>query len=449
MKILFVAPWIPSRLRPRSLGLLRHLAGKHTVTFVGVRGNADIIDDIAAVPLERAYIFPTFRPSALGRSLMGLLIGTSLQNAYARVPAAARKVRTLLDNEDFDAVHANVVRCAGLLPKDLRQPLIYDLDEYRSDFYFQVAGSNILAPRRLVARIEGPRLMRLEREIAILSSAILFSSPSDVNGSSTQSYLVRSPHEPVPTTPRVAATKTVLFVGRLSYWPNVVGLTWFVHNAWPGILRSVPDATLQIVGANPPSSIERLASRNIEIVGPTPNLEPYYHNARTAIVPIQYGTGVQMKLIQALAAGVPCVATSRAVRNAGATPGIHALQADTRDQWITSVVRTLTSDDLAQSLHAAGAAWATEHYANTAITASLDHVYGTLRRPPDAPRPDIESTASHIGGRNAPDLRVRPQTRVKDNAPESDGEMDKEGPIMQVHIRSQGQHAVRALRTRK
>jgi sugar transferase (PEP-CTERM/EpsH1 system associated) len=102
----------------------------------------------------------------------------------------------------------------------------------------------------------------------------------------------------------------VVFCGVMNYAPNVEGARWLAREVWPIVRRARPDARLQIVGADPLDSVRALAGvEGVEVTGSVPDVRPYLWNAAVSAAPLLTARGVQNKVLEALAAGLPVVVT--------------------------------------------------------------------------------------------------------------------------------------------
>jgi glycosyltransferase involved in cell wall biosynthesis len=104
--------------------------------------------------------------------------------------------------------------------------------------------------------------------------------------------------------------RTILFWGAMNRPENKDAVEWFLKEIFPGILSRYPDAKLNVVGANPPDYIKKLANKNIIVTGFIKNPLSYFESARLAVAPLRLGAGVKVKVLEALSAGVPVVATN-------------------------------------------------------------------------------------------------------------------------------------------
>lgn len=150
---------------------------------------------------------------------------------------------------------------------------------------------------------------------------------------------------------QMSKSPNILFVGNLSFRPNVQGLLRFVEEAWPRIRSFLPDAKLQVVGLNPTKEVSSLAVlENITVFPNVAALGPYYEEADMVIAPILYGGGTRIKILEAVAYGRPVVSTSAGAEGLYLHDGRSILLADTMEAFCEQIVRLAHSDELARRL---------------------------------------------------------------------------------------------------
>jgi glycosyltransferase involved in cell wall biosynthesis len=113
------------------------------------------------------------------------------------------------------------------------------------------------------------------------------------------------------TTPP-AAEPTVIFCGVMSYQPNDEGVRWFAAEIWPRVRQARPDATFVVVGPDPSAALRAIAAADssIELLGRVPEVQPHLWRSAVAVAPLRLARGLQNKVLEALAAGLPVVVTS-------------------------------------------------------------------------------------------------------------------------------------------
>jgi glycosyltransferase involved in cell wall biosynthesis len=128
----------------------------------------------------------------------------------------------------------------------------------------------------------------------------------------------------LPLGPRSAGHVT--FLGNLGVPHNVDAVLHLANDLWPGIRRQRPEATLEIAGADPAAAVRRLDGRDgIAVTGAQEDLVALWSRASLLLAPLRFSTGIQNKVLEAMAAGVPVVTTHEAAEGIGASQGKHLL----------------------------------------------------------------------------------------------------------------------------
>jgi sugar transferase (PEP-CTERM/EpsH1 system associated) len=149
--------------------------------------------------------------------------------------------------------------------------------------------------------------------------------------------------------------RVIVFVGRMDYFPNVDGALYFARTIFPIVRRSVPYAELRIVGSNPTKAIRRLANiPGITVTGQVPDVRPHLAEAVVAVAPLRLARGTQNKILEAMAMGIPVVASVEAAKGITATPGENLLVAHDRDTFASHVIKLMQNEQLRRSLSQSG-----------------------------------------------------------------------------------------------
>jgi glycosyltransferase involved in cell wall biosynthesis len=106
---------------------------------------------------------------------------------------------------------------------------------------------------------------------------------------------------------------TVIFAGVLDYAPNEAGVRWFATDVWPRVRSAVPGARFALVGSGATRALRRLAAddSSIDVVGAVPAVQPHLWKAAVSVAPLRVARGLQNKVLEALAAGLPVVVTQQ------------------------------------------------------------------------------------------------------------------------------------------
>jgi glycosyltransferase involved in cell wall biosynthesis len=171
-------------------------------------------------------------------------------------------------------------------------------------------------------------------------------------------------YRPAPLPPEPSIVMTGSFV----YGPNVDGARWLCEEVLPRVRAAVPEATVALVGREPRPEVAALAeAEGVSLHADVPDMAPFLHAARVAVVPLRIGTGTRLKALEAMAAGRPLVGTSVGLEGLGIVDGVQARVADDADAFAAAVVRVLQDDGHAEALVAAGRAHVEEHFRWSAI----------------------------------------------------------------------------------
>src|SRR4030095_10510614 len=101
----------------------------------------------------------------------------------------------------------------------------------------------------------------------------------------------------------------LLFWGSLRRKENLEGVLWLYHQVFPLIKNKMPEISLNIVGANPPSKLYQLQGKNVSITGFVEDPTPYFANSDLAVLPLFEGAGIKIKVLECLASGIPVITT--------------------------------------------------------------------------------------------------------------------------------------------
>lgn len=183
-------------------------------------------------------------------------------------------------------------------------------------------------------------------------------------------------HEPVDDTPPFARREGLLFVGGFQHPPNVDAIVWFLENVWPLIQARAPGLVLQVAGSNMPEALHRLASDTVRMLGQVPRVEPLLDGVRVSIAPLRYGAGVKGKINQAMALGVPVVATSVAAEGMGLADGEDVLIADSPQAFAEQVLRAHEDAALWARLAEGGRANVRRHFSRAVARGTLSRLLG-------------------------------------------------------------------------
>ena len=171
----------------------------------------------------------------------------------------------------------------------------------------------------------------------------------------------------------------IVFVGSMDYHANIDGAVSFARDVWPGLRDRHPELSFTIVGRDPAPEVRALATHpGIEVTGTVDDVRPSYREALAAVVPLKVGGGSRLKILEAMAAGVPVVSTTLGAEGLDVHDGEDILIGDTNEQLAERIVSVIESKELRHRLSAAGRALASERYDWSRLGANLFDTFQQL-----------------------------------------------------------------------
>ena len=326
--------------------------------------------------------------SALWRKLSAVLTGQPVSQTHFFCPALLALLQQQLQTEQPDAVvctssaMAVYVQRAGLVSPTKRLcTLLMDFMDLDSDKWQQYA-ANSRGPMRWVYQREARLVAKAELQIYQQFDHCFFISDNEVqlfakqladaskvsvlaNGLDTKTfYPASSPARP--------QAPVFLFTGVMNYKPNEDAVLWFVQSMWQQVLANYPAARFIIAGMQPSSRIVQLGKvAGIEVTGYVDDILPYYHQASIFIAPFRLARGVQNKILQAMACGLPVITTPLGAEGIACKPGEHLLTATTEADFIACIEQLLDSPRLQLALQTNGPELIRQHYSWDGVLQNL------------------------------------------------------------------------------
>ena len=162
----------------------------------------------------------------------------------------------------------------------------------------------------------------------------------------------------------------------MAYAPNVNASNYLVSQVMPLVWQRRPQTTVLLAGASPKHSVSRLAAadRRVTVSGSLPDIRAAYAASSIFVAPMQIGSGLQNKLLEAMSMQLPCVTTSIANAALGAQPGTHILVADTPKSLADAILDLLQDPQLSSSIAQQGNTFVRQHFGWPQAVAKLETI---------------------------------------------------------------------------
>ncbi len=152
-------------------------------------------------------------------------------------------------------------------------------------------------------------------------------------------------------------TRDILFTGNMSYRPNVESARFLVNNVMPLVWKQLPQVKVTLAGANPASGVNSLKSSQVEVTGWVDDIKSVYDSSRVFVAPMLINSGLQNKLLEAMACGVPSLTTPLANNALGAQPESQIMIGDDAESIAAQIVVLLTNTEKSATIASQGKAY--------------------------------------------------------------------------------------------
>jgi sugar transferase (PEP-CTERM/EpsH1 system associated) len=391
--------------RLRTWHLLRHLARRHEITYVGFSHPHASPADVARMGEVAARVETVPRPEPAKRSWrfyadVARHLADPLPYAVAKYRSRtfAQRVRALLADGRFDLLVSDFLFPVVNLPRSLPCPSVIFTHNVESEIWRRHAETNRGASRPLYW-LQYRRMLKYEAQTLARFDGVLAVSDAD-RDTFTRLYpgAVRSPIHVVATgvdtdyftpcegasaKPCPAPSRSIVFTGSMDWLPNEDAMLFFCRDVLPLIRAEEPDVTLSIVGRAPTPAIVRLgAQHGITVTGRVDDVRPYVRDAAVYVVPLRVGGGTRLKIFEAMAMAKAVVSTGIGAEGLPVTNGEHLLLADEPRTFARAVVRLFRDLDRRRQLEAAARALVIARYDWSAVAGGLeDALIEVTRRP--------------------------------------------------------------------
>jgi len=388
----------------RNYYLARELARRARVTFLGFSENGgrpaltkgasaiNSTDSSLAPHAQSAYLPENIenlcqrvvnvhrdRGNTPLKILLGAVGKKPLPVLNYKTPAMIQQLAQLLEGQHFDLVQVESIHLAEYLPviraSRRRLFVVCDWHNVESELMWRYSERAPTIAHRFYAKITARRMEELElrmlrefdahtvvsardrdrllglapeAKVQVIENGVdteYYSEPEIERAYEAWRHSATTPANSYRPSPDSGRRRRVVFVGSMDYHPNVEAVVRFAREIWPAIYKRNPDLVFTVVGRNPASDVMSLASiKGIDVTGTVPDVRPYYHEAVASVVPLRMGAGSRLKILEAMAAGVPVVSTRLGAEGLEVNDGQNIILAETHDEIADTLVSVSTGD---------------------------------------------------------------------------------------------------------
>lgn len=365
MNILFLAqrvPYPPNKGdKLRSFNQIKFLSQQHDIALVCLTDNerdsrhqqplTDYCATVDIVPLS------SFRSRL--QSLCCLLSDTPLTFAYFHSKALQAIVDEKLKERHWDLIFVYCSSMVQYVQHVHNIPKVIDFVDVDSEKWAQYVEYSTF-PKNWIYRLESKRLKKHEIDIAdsfrhcfLVSEREVSDFRAMVTPCTTMTPILNGVDQVLfkPSTEPYQPT-SLTFTGDMSYFANVETVLYFCRVILPHIRAVVADVKFYIVGRDPTEAVQKIGRENEHIIvtGSVDSIQPYMTQAAVFVAPMRIARGVQNKILEAMAMGVPVVTNSLGFEGITATPGTDLIVEDDPEQFAKQVVTLMTDAELRKTM---------------------------------------------------------------------------------------------------
>jgi len=267
-----------------------------------------------------------------------------LQVAYYRNNLFKKTLNKLLKTNSYDLVHVYMLRIAHYAENISNNKVISLVDSMYLNMSRRV--ENETGIKKLVFQYETIMIKNYEKNMVNKFNKSIVVSEIDKKYIDQDNIEVVSIGINISESKAIKEKNKIIFTGNMGYFPNQNAIKWFVDNCFEYIKKTIPDVTLVIVGKNPPNHIKKLDdNKNIFVKGFVNSMSDELNCASIAIAPMQSGSGMQIKVLEAMSMGLPIVATSLGLGDISAIDNKSIVLADSQNTFIKKCIFLLQNDE--------------------------------------------------------------------------------------------------------
>lgn len=337
----------------KSWNMIKYLSERHETSLACIikYGTQDIARFEENIDLKHFLHEEETNNVRSARNLLKSYIAGVPINVYRNSQQAlANKISAVADQ--FDVILVDHFESAQFIPADFKGKVAFHAHNATYLMWERFTRSDAAFPYRIATALETIRIKRYERDLCNRAD-IVFASPNDIEdlvaiGADRSRcrvtyHLGDDSQLSLPDMVFDETAKQLLYVGTLNWEANIDGLLWFFADIWPSIHAADPDISVKIVGKNPDPSLLEAAKglQGIEFLGFVDDLEPLFKHSRLFLAPLRFGSGIKVKVLNAMCRGIPVITTDVGAEGLDVISNEHLVIANQADQMANRILELM------------------------------------------------------------------------------------------------------------
>ncbi len=327
--------------------------------------------------VSNIHVYKTSKISIALNMVIAGIMGYPFQVGYFFNTGAHFFFNKIIREEKPDHIFVQLIRMAEYVTKNKTVPKSLDyMDTFSKGIERRMENASGL--KKLIFRFEFIRLKKYEKKVfGWFNNTYIISEQDKASFQFKESSQIKVSPNGVDHAffqPKKESLKKydIVFTGNMSYPPNVNAVEYIAKELMPLLIKKKPDIKLLIAGATPTNSVKALKNENIHVSGWLDDIRDAYNDASIFLAPLQIGTGLQNKLLEAMCMEVPCITSQLANNALKARDKEEILIGNTPEEYVDAVFELLENQELNQKIVKNGKKFVTQTYNWEAISNKLE-----------------------------------------------------------------------------
>lgn len=326
---------------------------------------------------KEIHVFKLRRWKIAMNLFAGFFSDKPFQVKYYYQRAIHKQVKKLIKNINPDHIYCQLIRCSAYVLHEYHYKKTLDyIDALSKGIDRRIELAGWLKP---LFKIEAKRLVKFE------NLAFEYFDNHTVISEQDRSYIFHEKKSSISiisngvdsayfTSQNFQPEFDLVFVGNLSYRPNVDAAQYICCELIPELEQRKPDISVLFSGANPSKSVLSLQKNNIKVMGWTEDIRLAYSSGKIFLAPMRIGTGLQNKLLEAMSMELPCITSPLANQTLGAKNGQEIYVGRSKEEYVQLILKILSNENLCKSIGEAGRSFIKTHFNWSSSTKKLEQI---------------------------------------------------------------------------
>jgi len=317
---------------------------------------------------------------------VALLCGESYNVKRFESKAFGEKIESVLRAETYDMIQVESIFLAPYLPlirRVCKTPVVMRAHNVEYRIWKQLAQTTKEPLKRWYLKKLALSLRAYELEKVNDFDGIICVSENDAamfRSEGCRRPIMVRPFgiDPIERSGVAVEAKSLFHIGAMDWQPNIDGVKWFLQSVWPLLHKELPEVRLYLAGRKMPDELKEAQIEGVEVVGEVADSAEFIASKQINVVPLLAGSGIRVKIIEAMELGKTVIATTTAADGIEYVDGEELLIADTPEQFVEQVRRCIAEPEMAKEIGEKAHRLVRTKYDNNVLTERMTEFYNKI-----------------------------------------------------------------------